>query len=120
MSKKSFKSDIATGADRFFSVYDAPEVVEDTADTADTQNTGAIQDIKRTRNTARKAPAAPAKAPPAPAADDTADGTTYRLNLKLRGEYKDFLADEAWRQRTSITELLNRLIGEYRDKVQGG
>ena len=40
----------------------------------------------------------------------------YRLNLKLDIELKDFLADEAWKQRKSITQLLNEIITEYKDK----
>lgn len=40
----------------------------------------------------------------------------YRLNLKLDIELKDFLADEAWKQRKSITQLLNEIITEYKNK----
>ena len=34
----------------------------------------------------------------------------YRFNLKTPIEYKDYLQEISWRNRTSITEYLNRLI----------
>lgn len=34
----------------------------------------------------------------------------YRLNLKLKAEYKEYLKDESWKARMSITEYLNNLI----------
>ena len=37
----------------------------------------------------------------------------YRLNLKLDIDLKDYLADEAWLQRTSITALVNKILTEY-------
>lgn len=39
----------------------------------------------------------------------------YRLNLKLDGELREYLTDEAWRKRTSITALVNQILCEYRD-----
>jgi len=39
----------------------------------------------------------------------------YRLNLKLDGDLREYLADEAWRNRTSITALVNQILCEYRD-----
>ena len=39
----------------------------------------------------------------------------YRLNLKLDIDLKDYLSDEAWRQRTSINALDNKILKEYRD-----
>lgn len=39
----------------------------------------------------------------------------YRLNLKLDISLKDYLADEAWRQRVSITALVNSILKEYRE-----
>ena len=44
--------------------------------------------------------------------------TFYRLNLKLDGDLKEFLSDEAWRQRTSITALVNEVLKEYRVKKE--
>lgn len=38
----------------------------------------------------------------------------YRLNLKLSGDLKDYLADEAWRQRISITQLVNDVLEAYK------
>jgi len=34
----------------------------------------------------------------------------YRLNLKLKSEYKKYLADASWAARKSITEYMNDLI----------
>ena len=34
----------------------------------------------------------------------------YRFNAKMPIEYKDYLQEMAWRQRTTITEYLNKLI----------
>jgi len=34
----------------------------------------------------------------------------YRLNLKLKAEYKEYLADASWATRKSITEYINDLI----------
>jgi len=34
----------------------------------------------------------------------------YRLNLKLKAEYKKYLADASWAARKSITEYVNDLI----------
>lgn len=102
MSKKNFRADIASGADRFFSVND---VVETQAE-ADMQDTKVIKSVKATEETRDTQ-----------GTKDTSDTQQYyRINLKLRAEYKDYLADEAWRQRISITELLNRMIGEYRGR----
>ena len=39
----------------------------------------------------------------------------YRLNLKLDGELREYLADEAWRNRLSITALVNKILLEYKD-----
>lgn len=75
MSKKNFRVEIATGADRFFSVND---VVEET-----------------------------------PGEAEKAEEKPYRINLKLKAEYRGFLVDEAWRQRKSVTALINEIIGEY-------
>jgi len=36
--------------------------------------------------------------------------TYYRINLKLRPEFKEYLSDEAWKSRKSITEYINDLI----------
>lgn len=82
MSKKDFRANIATGADRFFSVND---VVED-----------------------------------APQAAEKTGEKPYRINLKLRAEYKDFLSEEAWKQRKSVTALINEIIGAYREEKMEG
>ena len=51
----------------------------------------------------------PKQEPPA-----QADGI-YRLNLKLDGGLREYLAYEAWRNRVSITALVNKILLEYRD-----
>ncbi len=39
----------------------------------------------------------------------------YRLNLKLDGALREYLSDEAWMKRTSITALVNQILIEYKD-----
>lgn len=39
----------------------------------------------------------------------------YRLNLKLDGALREYLSDEAWMKRTSITALVNQILMEYKD-----
>lgn len=60
-------------------------------DTKDIKNTDNTQDIQDTKD------------------------RFYRLNLKLDISLKDYLADEAWRQRVSITALVNSILKEYRE-----
>ena len=38
----------------------------------------------------------------------------YRLNLKLSGDLKEYLSEEAWRQRISITQLVNNVLETYK------
>ena len=38
----------------------------------------------------------------------------YRLNLKLSGDLKQYLSDEAWKQRISITQLVNNVLEAYK------
>ncbi len=40
----------------------------------------------------------------------------YRLNLKLSGELKEYLADAAWYNRVSITSLVNEILLDYMKK----
>lgn len=47
-----------------------------------------------------------------PASDATE--TPYRLSLKLDPDLKEWLSDEAWRQRLSITALVNDILHEYK------
>ena len=63
-------------------------------DTKDIKNTDSTQDTKDTQDIKDR---------------------FYRLNLKLDIDLKDYLSDEAWRQRTSITALVNKILKEYRD-----
>lgn len=135
MPKKTFKADIATGADRFFSVYDQEENTQDIESTKDTQSTENIQDIANIQNVrtvqdVQRVPNAQSAHSVSSVSDvlsvqnvPDVQGTQdiaqpYRINLKLRPGHKDFLADEAWRQRISITELLNRIIDAYRSSAE--
>lgn len=132
MRKKSFKQDIATGADRFFSALDT-QGTGDTPDTsgvrahsADTRDSRAIptgadarapKAIKALTAQAEPAGKEGPQASPVPA---SAAVPAYRINLKLDADHKAFLADEAWRQRISVTELLNRMIAQYRQHAEEG
>lgn len=48
--------------------------------------------------------------------DTQATPTFYRLNLKLDTRLRDYLADEAWYKRTSITQLVNEILTDYSEK----
>ena len=39
----------------------------------------------------------------------------YRLNLKLKAEYRDYLEHESWLSKKSITQYVNDLIGADKD-----
>lgn len=41
--------------------------------------------------------------------------THYRINLKLRPEFREYLDTEAWKARKSITEYINDLIQADKD-----
>lgn len=43
-------------------------------------------------------------------------GGIYRLNLKLSGDLKDYLSEAAWRQRMSITQLVNNVLEAYKEE----
>lgn len=94
MAKKSFKNSARESvASAFFG-----EATEDTQNTENTGNTKDTQNTKNIKNTQDTKGAKKEKLPP------------YRINLKLKGEYKDYLSDAAWENRTSITQYLNDLI----------
>lgn len=40
--------------------------------------------------------------------------TYYRFNLKLDLDLKEFLSEEAWKQRMTITALINQILQEYK------
>lgn len=92
MPKKTFKDNTAH-LDRFFSEPEASGTYE----THGTHGTQAGNE------------AAPGNFPapqPAPAGPKY-----YRLNLKLKAEYKEYLERVSWEARKSITQYLNDLIG---------
>jgi len=90
MSKKSFK-DNAANINRFFSENDT-QTADSTPNTLDTSRTYSTQ------NTADTSCTYDTQAKP------------YRINLKLRPQFKNYLDDAAWKARKSITEYLNDLI----------
>ena len=55
------------------------------------------------------------EATPKPEQEPAQTGEVYRLNLKLDGELREYLSYEAWKNRTSITALVNKILSEYRD-----
>lgn len=67
------------------------KATKNTEDTKDTQDTRDTENTKSTRG-------------------------IYRLNLKLSGDLKQYLSDEAWRQRISITQLVNIILEAYKDE----
>lgn len=54
-------------------------------------------------------------ATPKPKQEPAQTGEVYRLNLKLDGELREYLSYEAWKNRISITALVNKILSEYRD-----
>jgi len=59
----------------------------------------------------------PPEAPEVPVPPD-GDGTEakhYRINLKLRPEYREYLENASWRSRKSITQYINDLIAADRE-----
>lgn len=44
----------------------------------------------------------------------------YRVNLKLRPQYREYLELEAWKARKSITEYMNDLIEADKQKKESG
>ena len=87
MSKKTFK-DKTEHLDRFFS---EPE---------EKSRTHEPQGTHRTQN--RTNPVIKTRTPP--------EQKYYRINLKLKAEYKEYLSDASWAVRKSITEYINDLI----------
>lgn len=98
MSKKNFK-DPTANIDRLFS----------NAETYNTDNT----DAKNETYSTQKTPWTP-KTQKTQIVHNTSK-EHYRINLKLRPEYKEYLTDEAWKARKSITEYINDLIQSDKD-----
>ena len=68
--------------------------IKNIQDIKDTEYVSYIQDMKDTQNKRRV----------------LERGSPYRLNLKLKSEFKDYLAWASWERHESITQYLNRLI----------
>lgn len=105
MAKKSFK-DNTTNIDKYFSTHDT----QDTQSTHDeqkaqyTENTQEIQEIVKdiVENQSKYEEVETSK-------------KNYRINLKLRPEFRKYLDDESWKVRKSITEYINDLIQADKD-----
>jgi hypothetical protein len=41
----------------------------------------------------------------------------YRINLKLKAEYKEYLDEVSWRNRKSITQYINDLIAADKERI---
>lgn len=88
---KNYSDKIQNASNKFFTGADNTQETHDTHSTHDTQKTHK--------------------------ADET-EGKPYRINLKLDGDLEEFIKDEAWRQRTSVTQYLNGLIRDDKQKKQ--
>lgn len=91
---KNYSDKIQNASNKFFTGADSTQETHNTPSTHDTQKT------QRTHNT------------------DETEGKSYRINLKLDGDLEEFIKDEAWRQRTSVTQYLNGLIRDDKQKKQ--
>ncbi len=140
MAKKSFKES-ASHLDRFFTtdetqepeqaqVTQEPEQTQEPRRTLETQKTQRTRKVQRTDETHEPDGTHETQIPHRtqkpeqthetqtthePQAASPVSTQYYRLNLKLKAEYKEYLADAAWERRQSITEYLNQLI--ERDKA---
>jgi len=99
MPKKNFKDAPATA---FISAAQALE-----PGGVDTQDTQAPHDVYNTQSTQRTQET-----------HEKSDAIYYRLNLKLKLEYKEHLKHVSWANHTSITQYLNDLIAA--DMVKTG
>ena len=92
MPKKTFKGN-AAHLDRFFTDNEeqgtANNQIPEPYNTQNTSNTQYTPNTQGTSGTQK---------------------TYYRINLKLRPEFRQYLDDESWKARKSITEYLNDLI----------
>lgn len=98
MNKKTFKDNTAN-IDRFFTKADTPNT-ESTESTAETHDTHSTQNTLNTTETHEQRK------------------TFYRINLKLRPEFRQYLDDESWKARKSITEYINDLIQSDKDSKE--
>ena len=97
MPKKNFKENISH-LDRFFSESDETHRTHNTDSTHETYNTDKTHEAQSEQNFSITQP----QNPP--------EQKYYRLNLKLKAEHKEYLAEASWKARKSITEYINDLI----------
>ena len=99
MPKKNFKNSPALA-------FIGGSAIEDTEDTPGTLDTLGTEDTLDT-----SAPAIPDEKKEMPA--------YYRMNLKLKGEFKEYLELTSWRARKSVTQYINDLIAADRERNGG-
>lgn len=86
------RKDFKAGVERFMSSAMDTHGADDTHDTHDTRGTQDTQGAHK---------------------------AFYRINLKLRPQYREYLELEAWKEKKSITEYINDLIAnDQRTKGQ--
>ena len=106
MAKKSFKDDIDP-LDRLFSEPEQKSVSDQTPRTPEPHSADYTQSTENTYSTHKTQKT------------DETQAAYYRLNLKLRAEFRQYLDDESWKARISITEYINRLIAADMTAKQG-
>ena len=114
MPKKSFKNNPALAfIDQPQEAHEGQEV-QPPQRTQDTPGTHITPSTHKTHDTSM-----PQEPPKPQEPQEPPKPEPYRINLKLRGEFKQFLDDEAWKARKSITEYLNELIAADMEAKQG-
>ena len=104
MPKKSFKDNPALA---FIGNQHEPHSTQKTHDTDGTHDTQ--KENEPVKESSLQSPASStAVHHPAPASDG--EPKYYRLNLKLKAEYKAYLEQVSWENRKSITQYINELI----------
>lgn len=112
MAKKSFKDSARQSvASAFFSDTDD----KDTEDVQDIQDT---KSVLPENNTAQDAAGSAVLSGNGMTGKKDASLPPYRINLKLRGEYKEYLDQVSWENRMSITQYLNGLIEEDKKRYE--
>jgi len=97
MPKKNFSAPPGY-LDQFFSDEDG------TQGTDGTHGTDGTQETQRTHGTREPAPLSQPESPTPPASKH------YRLNLKLKAEYREYLERVSWQAHKSITQYISDLI----------
>ena len=43
-------------------------------------------------------------------------GKSYKFNLRLSEDFREYLSTKAWENKTSVTQLINDILSEYKEK----